>query len=203
MRAFLLALVLAVGVAATAWAAMPDGNGAISGCYAKKGGKLRVVNAGKKCKKSERPLTLSQTGPAGATGAKGAAGPKGPKGDAGTPSVAYAAEGFDIIDIDGVELAALDLPAGKYVLLATGVASASGPDGALVSCFIGSSERDFFGEVDQTVPEDASTTFTGQRSIELATAATVSSFCNDAVGSDTALGLTMTALPVGNIVHQP
>jgi len=92
------ALVVAVGTATTVWAAVPGDDGTISACYAKKGGKLRIVKAGKTCKKRERALAWSQTGPAGAPGAKGPAGPKGQKGDPGTPSVVYSAEGGGLLD---------------------------------------------------------------------------------------------------------
>ena len=69
-------IVLAIG-ATTVWAAIPDSSGVISGCYAKKGGKLRVVHSGKKCKKAERTLTWNETGQRGAVGARGPAGPAG------------------------------------------------------------------------------------------------------------------------------
>jgi hypothetical protein len=78
--------VVAVGVAAllvgggVAFATIPGSGGAISGCYAKKDGALRVIDSGAVCKLGENALTWNQTGPQGATGP---AGPQGPKGDTG------------------------------------------------------------------------------------------------------------------------
>ena len=198
MRVFVLALVLAVGVAATAWAAIPDGNGAISSCYAKKGGKLRVVKAGKTCKKTERPLTWSQTGPAGTPGAKGPAGPKGAKGEAGTPSVAYATVGFGHLDDDGELVAELALPAGKYLLLGTALAFNGNAEASDVSCVTG-----ILPEVTETVPAEGSATFTAQFAIDLPAATTVGVFCVDPDANDLVdLSMALTAVPVGSIVQQ-
>jgi hypothetical protein len=207
MRAFLLALVLVVGVGATAWAVSPGGNDAISGCYAKKGGKLRVVKAGKTCKKTERPLTWNRTGPAGAPGAPGARGPVGPKGDKGnpgTPSVAYATQGFEILNADGVQLGELSLPAGKYLLLGSSVASNGADDAVEVACLTGSSEGDIYPDLSQTVPAGGTATFSAHLAIELPAAATISVFCVDPDDTNLVdLGMALTAVPVGNVVQQP
>jgi hypothetical protein len=71
-----LGAVLAGGVA---YAAIPDSNGVINGCYQKKVGNLRVIDpsAGQTCRHSEVPIRWSQTGP------QGPAGPQGPTGDTG------------------------------------------------------------------------------------------------------------------------
>jgi Collagen triple helix repeat (20 copies) len=94
-------LVLAAGIG-VASAGIPSSGGKIFGCYAKKGGALRVVSAGKKCKKSERALFWNQQGPQGSSSPQGASGspgdntplavkgpqglkgPAGPKGDKGS-----------------------------------------------------------------------------------------------------------------------
>jgi hypothetical protein len=204
MRAFLLALVLVVGVAATAWAAIPDGTGAISGCYAKKGGKLRVVKAGKTCKKTERPLTWNQTGPAGAPGSRGPAGPKGEKGAKGEPGrlgPTHSADGFDILENEtSHDLLELSLPAGSYLLFGTGVASNDADETGQVSCLIGSALT-FVGEIDQTVPAHEVATFTAQRAVTVETDDTLTAMCIDPVADEAiSLGLTFTAIPVGDIV---
>jgi hypothetical protein len=52
-------------------------NGQISGCFKKKGkakGTLRVVSAGKRCKKGEKRIAWSAQGPAGKDGSQGPAG---------------------------------------------------------------------------------------------------------------------------------
>jgi hypothetical protein len=200
MRAFLLAIVLAVGVAATAWAAIPDGTGAISGCYAKKGGKLRVVKAGKTCKKTERPLTWSQTGPAGAAGPRGATGPKGAKGAPGRRGPTYSADGFDILDnVIPRDLVELSLPAGSYLLFGTGVARNDTDDAGQVSCFVGGFMV-FAGEMGQTVPAHEVATFTAQRAVEVPEDDTLTVSCMDPVADDAvSLGVTLTAIPVGDL----
>jgi hypothetical protein len=81
--------VAAVGVAAllvgggVAFATIPGSGGAISGCYAKRDGALRVIDSGTPCKIGESALTWNQTGPQGLTGPKGDTGPQGPKGGTG------------------------------------------------------------------------------------------------------------------------
>lgn len=90
-------LVLAAGIG-VASAGIPSNGGKIFGCYAKQGGALRVVSAGKKCKSNEKALFWNQQGPKGdagpagpggnspqkgAQGQNGANGAKGPKGDTG------------------------------------------------------------------------------------------------------------------------
>ena len=78
-----LAAGLAVLVAGggVALATIPDSGGVISGCYAKRDGGLRVIDAPSAlCKSSETALTWNKTGP---QGSKGDSGPQGPKGDQG------------------------------------------------------------------------------------------------------------------------
>ena len=73
--------VLAIG-GSVALAAIPDSGGAVNGCYAKKDGGLRVIDAPSvSCKSTETALTWNQTG---LQGPKGDTGPQGPKGDQGT-----------------------------------------------------------------------------------------------------------------------
>ena len=68
-----IALVAAVGGFAVA--AVPDRQGRIAACYAKKGGELRVLVKGNRCRRSEKRIRWNQTGPPGAPGAVGEAGP--------------------------------------------------------------------------------------------------------------------------------
>jgi hypothetical protein len=79
------ALALAVG-AGVAYATIPaSGSGVISGCYEKRTGILRVIDAeaGKKCTQYETPISWNQGGPEGPVGDKGPTGDKGPQGDPG------------------------------------------------------------------------------------------------------------------------
>lgn len=77
-----VALVLALLFGTVALAAIPGAGGAINGCYNKKDGNLRVIDAqaGKLCDKAESTLTWNQVGP---QGIPGVAGPKGDRGDPG------------------------------------------------------------------------------------------------------------------------
>ena len=85
------AVVGSVLVGGAAFAAIPDSNGVINGCYQKNVGNLRVIDpsAGDSCRPSEIPISWSQTGPQGPAGPQGpkgdtgATGPQGPKGDTG------------------------------------------------------------------------------------------------------------------------
>jgi hypothetical protein len=65
-----------------AYAAIPGGGGVITGCYSKKNGSLRVIDAeaGAKCDNASVTLTWNQQGPAGPQGPAGAQGPPGPAG---------------------------------------------------------------------------------------------------------------------------
>lgn len=85
-RWFLVGAVAGAALAGgAAFAAIPDSNGVINGCYQKNVGNLRVIDpsAGDSCRPSEIPISWSQTGPQGATGPAGPTGPQGPKGDTG------------------------------------------------------------------------------------------------------------------------
>ena len=73
----IVALLVCGGVA---FATIPGSGGAISGCYAKKDGSLRVIDSTAQCKSGETALSWNQAGP---QGLKGDPGPQGPKGDPG------------------------------------------------------------------------------------------------------------------------
>lgn len=84
----LIAALLLAGASLSFGATLP---GTISACYAAKGGALRIVSAGQKCRKGERAITwqrigpIGATGPAGPPGDRGAQGPSGPAGASGAP----------------------------------------------------------------------------------------------------------------------
>jgi hypothetical protein len=77
VRPGLVALVAAgalLAVGGIAYATIPDSSGVIHGCYANKGGSLRVIDTGVggSCDtKKETALNWNQTGPTGATGPSG------------------------------------------------------------------------------------------------------------------------------------
>jgi|tagenome__1003787_1003787.scaffolds.fasta_scaffold19886512_1 hypothetical protein len=146
------AIVITVGGASTAVAVVPDQNGQIQACYTKVGGVLRVVDTGKgqKCSTSlENPIAWNQKGvpgapgPAGAKGDAGSAGPQGeagptgpkgdtgpegpqgPKGDPGGGASTVYTDQASFQNLDGeslVEVAALNVPAGRYFIVGTGIA---------------------------------------------------------------------------------
>ena len=73
---------LLMGLTGFAFAAIPGPDGVIHACYQKKKGGLRVLDAGRKCLKSEKPIAWNQTGPQG----------KGEKGEPGPTASGYAQE---------------------------------------------------------------------------------------------------------------
>lgn len=91
--------VAAVAIGGVVYAAIPDSNGVIHGCYSDKDGDLRVVNSPDECRKKEIAVSWNKTGAKGdkgdtgipgvpgATGPKGDTGATGPKGDTGAPGV--------------------------------------------------------------------------------------------------------------------
>lgn len=76
---------LAAG-AVVAYAAIPDSNGLIHGCYTRNSGALRVIDTdtGQTCGTKETALNWSQTGPQGPRGPQG---PQGPAGESGASAV--------------------------------------------------------------------------------------------------------------------
>jgi hypothetical protein len=76
---------------AVAFGAIPSAGGTISACVKKSTRTLRVIDAARQtCRRSERLLTWSQSGPQGPAGAPGRDGAAGPKGDPGTSTATFA-----------------------------------------------------------------------------------------------------------------
>jgi len=94
--AAVVGLITGLVLVGPATAASPVKDGQIRACYKAKGkskGAMRVVK-GKRCKRGERPLTWSVSGPAGASGAagsQGSPGSQGVPGVQGNPGVAGSA----------------------------------------------------------------------------------------------------------------
>src|SRR5262245_40491043 len=124
-------IVTALVVGGIGWAAIPDNNNVIHGCYANRDGALRVVDNPNSCNMAkEMPLPWSQTGPKGDTGDTGLRGPSG-------ISHAYQATNTAGGTLTNAltETVHLDLPAGDYIAFArlpfaTGTA-------ATVNCVLG------------------------------------------------------------------
>jgi hypothetical protein len=109
------ALLVAAGIA---YATIPDGGGVIHGCYQKNQGTLRVIDTGQAqtCSSSEAPLNWSQTGP------KGQQGPQGPQGPSGSSHAYsdYNSTAETLLSPSSRTITSLNLPAGDYVVWATG-----------------------------------------------------------------------------------
>jgi hypothetical protein len=157
-------LILGVTGVAVATGAIPGGDGAIKGCYAKSSGvtgglhsrgDLRVVDEGEACRSYEIPLTWAQRGPQGPQGSAGPAGPQGPEGprgdqgeqgEAGPPgdsgtSVAFADSPETHTDLPGGEAVVVSsetLPSGTYAVNAKVlVTNGAQPGSAQVACRLG------------------------------------------------------------------
>jgi hypothetical protein len=118
IAAFAVGVVAAGGVAL---AAIPDGNGVINGCYATKGGDLRVIDLakGQTCKAGEVGLNWNLRGPTGPQGPQGLAGGQGQKGDKGEPGlsgVEQVTASVDLGDPDNGKAATATCPTGKRVI---------------------------------------------------------------------------------------
>ncbi len=77
------ALLLVALLPGDAHASVVGPTGQIKSCYVKKGkakGTLRVVPAGKRCRKGEKPLTWNAQGQQGSTGSQGSSGAQGSSG---------------------------------------------------------------------------------------------------------------------------
>lgn len=99
----------------------------IKACAKKSNGAMRLIDASKNCKKSERTLTWGTQGSAGATGATGATGAVGATGSSGAAgangsngySKVYTRSGggFSLVPNAGVaSVGSLTLPTGKYAV---------------------------------------------------------------------------------------
>jgi hypothetical protein len=124
------AVIAGLGLATTAWAAIPGPDGVIQACYAKATGTLRVIDAARSqaCKpRKEQAITWNQRGPEGdrgSRGPRGEAGPQGPKGAPGAASSIHTTAGRGSADGPGYEtIAALDLPTGRFLLTGKGQAT--------------------------------------------------------------------------------
>ena len=87
MVAFAALFVSLAGVGYAATGGIPGSNGVIHSCYQKSHGALRVVPAGRRCRRSEKALAFNQRGRRGPRGFQGARGLQGAQGKQGRPGV--------------------------------------------------------------------------------------------------------------------
>jgi hypothetical protein len=128
-------LVLAAGVAAllvvggTALATIPGSDGVIKGCYAKKDGTLRVIDAASsQCKPTESALSWNQKGPKGDPGPQGPRGYDGQTGPTG-PAGADGLPGQEGPQGDTGEQGLQGVPGPRGLVGPTGPAGQTGPAG--------------------------------------------------------------------------
>jgi hypothetical protein len=122
-----LAVVGALVAGGIAYAAIPDAGGVIHGCYKKSSpnqGTLRIIDTEKAqtCSNAETAVTWSQTGPQGSQGPQG---PQGPSGSSHAYST-FKGVGQTQISPNSNTITQLTLPAGDYVVWATGSVVRSG-----------------------------------------------------------------------------
>jgi hypothetical protein len=118
-----------VALGGVAYSSIPDASGVIHGCYTTQGSRtLRVIDSAESCLGSETALNWSQQGPAGPTGPAGAQGPQGAQGPPGQPPAftKSVAKVTVAADVGFAEVARLNVPAGRYVVIAKALALASG-----------------------------------------------------------------------------
>ena len=115
----LSALALTVALGGVAYSNIPDPMGVIHGCYMNgiSNRTLRVIDSAESCMGTETALNWSVQGPAGAAGPAGAQGPEGPPGQ--PPAFTKSVANVSVPDNVGfVEVARLNVPAGRYVVIA-------------------------------------------------------------------------------------
>ena len=79
----ILLVAAVIGGGAFAVGAIPGPDGSVKSCFKKRGGQLRVIDSGKRCKRNERTLRFNQRGRAGPAGADGQPGAPGATGETG------------------------------------------------------------------------------------------------------------------------
>jgi hypothetical protein len=181
--ATIVAIAAAALVAAgVAYATIPDGAGAIHGCYARSGGALRVIDASvTNCAKTETALNWNvqgqqgpqgvqgpqgDTGPQGSAGPQGAAGPQGPAGPPGPSGLShgYLASSSDA-PVGGApaysQVAQISsVPDGSYMLAAQIWAEDSGSDTPDLRCHISVNGSELSGTDSQSPGARAEATMT-------------------------------------------
>jgi hypothetical protein len=188
--AALCALPVGTGIGIVASASIPDAGGVIHGCYNKGDGTLQVIDTSVTavCPHGLVPLNWSQTGPQGVPGTPGAPGAPGPKGDPGPPgppgapgapgapgpsgaSHAYSSSSGLVTASTGNTFPAFvdglqSLPAGNYVVWASGTARSSNSSTDVADCELSSSSGQIQSQGFETSdPNGYGYSFTGTTSL--------------------------------------
>jgi len=125
-----------LGLAGVAYAAIPGPDGVIHGCYQTIKGSLRVIDSSASCSAGETPLTWNQTGPQGVQGIQGPAGPAGPS-HAYTGSTSFVGTLPYGPSVFPQSVVSVTVPAGDYVVYATGTFDVGDGSPAELICSIG------------------------------------------------------------------
>ena len=184
--AFILStLALTVALGGVAYSSIPDPMGVIHGCYTNSGRTLKVIDSTESCLGTETALNWNQQGPAGPAGATGPAGAQGPEGPPGQPPAFTKSVIKATVpdNIGFVEIARLNVPAGRYVVIAKAVALVSGSKVLGVSaagCLLKAGAAGLNGQVvsEQASDVSSATLVTGN-GVGAATATLVTTVAND------------------------
>jgi hypothetical protein len=222
--AALTALVALIIAPTIATGTIPN-NGVINACYVKSGGVLHVIDASvRNCSKNETALSWNVTGPAGPQGTtgpagpqgttgpqgpQGATGPQGPAGPAGTTTL-YDANAPGGQDLSGqTPLARFFLPAGSYLVQATGYVNDVSNDAGEVCDLIDgnttfqSTEVDTFGTLGSISISKrySSAPFSLSAPLTLTSLTSVEVDCStDDDPNGAADNVNLSALPVGTVI---
>lgn len=149
-------LLLGAIAGGVAWAAIPDGDGVIHGCYLKSGGTLRVIDASvTNCKKTETAIWWNRSGPPGDAGPQGEQGPPGPGGamvhqsfcgGSGCPDALLLEQGAEPTEILSLDLSTLEGDPWTWSSVAAFGSlelSNAGSESAPLTCDLGSEDWNF------------------------------------------------------------
>lgn len=192
----LFAAAVLVVMGGSAYAGIP-GDNTINGCYNKGGGALRVIDATvTQCKSNETPISWNEFGLQGSVGPTGPQGPQGATGAAGV-SDAYVAKSRGASGVlDGhVDIVALNVPAGDYVISAKTRLLNGDTGGQIVECRL--STGDFSTE---NVIAGGDVTIALQDTDSFAAASTVTLRCFGTATDLYAANWVLTAIRVG-VLH--
>jgi Collagen triple helix repeat (20 copies) len=221
---------LAIIIPSVAMGTIPNG-AVINACYTKSGGVLHVIDGSvRNCSKSQTALSWNvagQQGPVGPVGPQGASGPQGsqgptgpqgatgPQGPAGPAGPAGSTTLYDANVPGGQELsgqttlARLFLPAGSYLVQASGYVSDASNDAGEICDLIDtnttfqSQQIDTFGVLGgiSVSLRDASAPFSLSAPLTVNTLTSVEVDCSsDDDPNAEAQNVNLTAIPVGSII---
>lgn len=235
MRTRVVAVIAVASAAVAGLALIPDiatgtipNSGVINACYTNSGGALHVIDGSvRNCSKSQTALSWNVAGqqgptgplgpagpqgpqgPSGAQGSSGSQGPQGPAGPAGTTTL-YDANAPGQQQLSGqTELARFFLPAGSYLVQASGyVNDVSNDAGQVCELIQGNTsfqneQIDTFGTLGSISVSKrySSAPFSLSSPLTLTALTSVEVDCSsDDDPNATAANVNLTAIPVGSII---